>query len=223
MNPQDHAPFADVSPRVRRMILGLGVAVTLAGTIGFGLLPWLSARHPMILLALAPNYLGLVAPRVEFAPAYLLVASRRLVGMCAIYGFGGLFGEGALGYLARERPRMHSILRWTASRFQRYGSAFVVLFPGVMVSLVAGVSGMSPRRFALTAALAQLIWTAVYFRFSMVIAAFSGRVLRLLESHLVEASVIFLLLVTLQQLNAKRNRQRASLADDASAKRDGSA
>lgn len=198
------APFVDLSPRAKRAILGLGALVTLAGTIGTALLPSLSVRHPMVLLALAPNYLGLVAPRVDFTPAYLLVAARRLLGMWAIYGFGGLYGEGALKLIEGRSPRVHAAVSWVSSRFQRYGELFIVLTPGVAVSLIGGVSGLSPRRFALSAALGQLIWTAVYFRFSIAIGAFSSRVLDFLEAHIVSASAVFLALVVAQRLLARR-------------------
>ncbi|MEZ4392644.1 MAG: hypothetical protein R3A48_16265 [Polyangiales bacterium] len=199
------APFVDLPPRVKRAILGLGAAVTIAGTVGTALLPSLSVRHPMVLLALAPNYLGLVAPRVDFTPAYLLVAARRLLGMWAIYGFGGLYGEGALKLIEGRSPRAHAAVAWVSSRFQRYGELFIALMPGVAVSLIAGVSGLSPRRFALSAALGQLIWTAVYFRFSIAIGAFSTRVLEFLEAHIVPASAVFLALVFAQWLLSRRS------------------
>lgn len=202
------APFADAPPRVQKLIIGLAVTVTVAGSLGSFLLPSLSVRHPMVLLALAPNYLALVAPRVEFTPAYLLVASRRLLGMCAIYGISGLYGEATLRSLTAGSPRVERAVRWVSARFQRFGTAFLVLTPGVAVSMIAGVSGMRLRAFVLGAALGQLIWTAVYYRFSMAIGAFTERVLRFMERNLLVVSVVVAVLVAAQRI-ASRRRAKA--------------
>lgn len=208
--PTARPPFADAAPRVQKLILGVAVLVTAAGTLGSALLPSLSVKHPMILLALAPNYLALVAPRVDFAPAYLLVASRRLLGMCAIYGLGGLYGDDMLRTLTSRSPRIERGAHWVSRRFHRHGTAFLLLTPGVIVSMIAGVTGFSPRRFVLGAMLGQLLWTAVYYRFAMILSALSERALRFMERHLLAASVAVALLVALQQLSSRR---RASTPD----------
>ncbi|MFO0627931.1 MAG: hypothetical protein U0325_20310 [Polyangiales bacterium] len=202
------APFADAPPRVQKLIVALAVAVTVAGGLGSFLLPSLSVRHPMVLLALAPNYLALVAPRVDFTPAYLLVASRRLLGMCAIYGISGLYGEATLRSLTADSPRVERAVRWVSARFQRFGLAFLIVTPGVAVSMIAGVAGMRLRTFVLGAALGQLISTAVYYRFSMAIGAFTERVLRFMERNLVVVSIVVAVLVAAQHLASRRRAKQ---------------
>lgn len=200
------SPLADAAPRVKRAILLGTAAIALAGTAGTALLPSLSVRHPALLLLLAPNYLALVAPRVDFPTAFAIVSLRRLLGMCAYYGFGGVYGDAALQFFARRAPRLHGFMRWVEGRFRAHGAALIVLFPGATTALVAGVAGMPFARFALAGLVGQLVWTAVFFRFSLAIGALTTRILGFLEAHLVESSAAFLAAVAAQQLVARMRR-----------------
>lgn len=204
------SPLASAAPRVKRAILLAGAAVTLTGTVGTALLPSLSVRHPLALLFLAPTYLALVAPRVDFPTALAVVVLRRLLGMFAYYGFGGVYGDAALRFFERRTPRVHGVVRWVEGHFRAHGVALVAAWPGAITALVAGVSGMRFSRFALAGLVGQLFWTAVYFRFSLAIGALTSRVLAFLEAHLVEASVVFLAAVAAQQLAARARRARAT-------------
>jgi len=201
------APLADAPPRVKRAIIAATAAIAISGTVGFALLPSLSVRHPRVLLLLAPNYLGLVAPRVEFLDAYLIVSMRRLFGMCATWGFGGLYGAATLHRATAGSARAERALAWLQRHFPRWGALLIVLNPGLWVSLVAGVVAMPLRSFALAALLGQLIWTAVYYRFSLAIGALTGRVVGFLETHLFETSALFLALVVAQQVVSRVRRK----------------
>jgi membrane protein DedA with SNARE-associated domain len=63
---------------------------------------------------------------------------------------------------------------------------------------------MRLRAFVLGAALGQLIWTAVFYRFSMAIGAFTERVLRFMERNLLVVSVVVAVLVAAQQVASRR-------------------
>lgn len=203
------APLADAPPRVKRFVLASLALIAAAGVVGTALLPSLSVRRPYWLLAIAPNYLGLVATRVDFAPAVLLVAFRRLFGLCVYYGLGGIYGPEVVSRLGAKSPRSQAALGWIEARFARWSLAVMLVSPTVPVALVAGSAGVPFRRFVLATLLGQLVATSVLYRFGILIGAFTSRILGFLGEHLVESSVVFLLAAVLQRLVARARADRA--------------
>lgn len=204
------SPLADAPPRVKRAIFAAAALVAAGGTLGTAFFPYLGTRHPLVLLALAPKYLTLVGPRVDFAPAVLLVAARGLFGMLTWYGLGGLWGHAAVARVGARSARARAAVGWVERNFRAWELPLVLAFPGVLISLIAGSAGMPFRRFVLAGALGQLVWTAVFYRFSLAISAVTSRLTGFLSAHLAEASAVFLLAAVLQRLIARARRERVT-------------
>ena len=119
----------------------LGWAADIAG-------PALITEHPLLQMALNPRnrYLVLAAAQVDALP-YFLVGFTRLVLTDPLgYLLGRQYGDGALRWLERktgEDVPVRTIVRW----FSRASSVIVVVAPNLYVCLLAGATGMRPRRF----------------------------------------------------------------------------
>ncbi len=143
--------------QLRRMRIWFGVLAVLgiAGWIGTFGVARLANDLPLLLIVLSPviRHLVLVAPTVHPA-AFLGVALARGLVSCAVgFQLGRAVGEAGLRWLDVRSPGFGRFVRWVERLFERSAPVAVLLLPGLLVSVLAGISGM---RFGVLLALASV-------------------------------------------------------------------
>ena len=126
----------------------------LGGTslVGVGSSLYLVDNYPLLLIALSPlgRHLILVAPLVD-PYAFVAVAVGRSVAFCLpCFYLGRAAGPVAVQWLEERSPRFGQAVRWLERIFHRYekGSfALILIFPGPVMSTIAGDSGMRPAAY----------------------------------------------------------------------------
>lgn len=135
----------------RRRFLVLSVPlVVVFGTalIGNAVAPALVDSHPLVLLALnaTTRHLVLTSTSVSVLPWAAVGLARRLVEDPFLYLLGRNYGEDAVAWVERHLGGGRW-LRWVQRRFSIVGWVLVALFPGGVVCVLAGASGMGPVTF----------------------------------------------------------------------------
>ncbi|MDP9452409.1 MAG: hypothetical protein M3P97_03265 [Actinomycetota bacterium] len=126
-------------------IVVLAVVGTVADVIGPGLI----TERPLLQVFLNPRnrYLLLASPQVD-ALAFLTVGFVRLVLTDPLfYLLGVQYGDAALRWAERKLDDDAGFIRTAERLFSRFGSAVILLAPSGYLCLLAGATGMRPRRF----------------------------------------------------------------------------
>lgn len=124
------------------------VVTTVAGLFAMALTPILVRDAPLLLLLLESRnrYLLLVAAKVEFTPFLVVGVLRRFLSDPFYYLLGAWYGDRAVRWIERRAGGGFLALdvqRW----FSRLAAPAVLLFPGALVCVLAGATGMGARRF----------------------------------------------------------------------------
>ena len=117
-----------------------GIAATAASS-------WLLAEHPLLLVALEPRNrnLLLATSLVDDAIPFVVLASFRRVASDPVYfALGHLYGDRAVAWVER---RAGGGVRLLERAFRRASWPLVFLFPGILVCVLAGATGMRTRTF----------------------------------------------------------------------------
>jgi membrane protein DedA with SNARE-associated domain len=145
----DTVPPARPAPsrKTLTLILAPVIVVFVIGTIGNMIHPTLLVNAPLLLVAMEPRfrYMLLVAPRVDLLPFMILVLIRRLISDPFLFALGRLYGDSGVRWMERQ---MQDTIGWVRKLERGFGKAawiFVLLWPGFVVCLLAGATGM---RFA---------------------------------------------------------------------------
>ena len=207
------APLAGAPPRVRRLILAGAAALAALTTLGTALSPYLLVQHPVLLVALAPDYRHLVLAAAQ-APALPLLAAgsaRRLLSMLSTYGIAGLYGPAIIRWTERRFPRLGRIVRSCERLATRGGAPLLIAAPLYTFATLAGASGMPIRRFFPAIALGNLLLVAAAIFFGDAVAGWTQILIAWLSDYLLESTLACVLLVLLQQgVSRLRARQRAA-------------
>ena len=142
------------------------LAVIAIGIVGNAVHPWLVKHHPLWLVGMEPRnrFLILVADRVSFVPFLVVATLRRLVSDPLFYLLGFLYGARAVRWAEKRFDNGSGLIQGFERLFERAGPAMVFLFPGAIVCVLAGVTGMHPGLFLfLNVAGTVAIVTVVYF------------------------------------------------------------
>eukprot|EP01062_Namystynia_karyoxenos_P042358 TRINITY_DN3095_c1_g1_i1.p2 TRINITY_DN3095_c1_g1~~TRINITY_DN3095_c1_g1_i1.p2 ORF type:complete len:281 (+),score=92.74 TRINITY_DN3095_c1_g1_i1:77-844(+) len=126
------------------------IAVSLFGSLGDFLGPYIVGSHPLLLLVINANDLhcGLTAPAVPAALWWPLAAARRLSEDPFFFWIGWRHGDAARRWLLARGPLQGGALAQTEALIQR-GCAFAVFSdPGMVVCCLAGASRMPLLHFA---------------------------------------------------------------------------
>lgn len=138
--------------RTRRLWL-VGVPILILSAMGIAaaaFTPVLVRDHPLWLLVLESRnrYLLLVAAKVSFWVFLTVAVVRRFVSDPLYFLLGRWYGDRAIDYVARHAGvGDQARLRRAVTAFDRFADALVLLFPGALVSVLAGAGAMSWRRF----------------------------------------------------------------------------
>jgi membrane protein DedA with SNARE-associated domain len=135
--------------RRRLALVAIPIAVLSAAGIAAAAFTFLLVREaPLLLLVLESRnrYLLLVAAKVGFTSFLVVGVLRRFAGDPFYYLLGRWYGDAAVRWIERRSGTgwlMLDVQRW----FSRLAAPAVLLFPGALVCVLAGATGMSPRRF----------------------------------------------------------------------------
>lgn len=133
------------------MVLGtLIVAFWVLGTVATALTPTLLAEHPLLLVALEPRNrnLLLTADRVDAVPFVVFATIRRVASDPIYFALGHLYGDGAVRWVERQVGGTGArSVRLVEKVFARARGPLVFLFPGLLVCVLAGATGMRTRTF----------------------------------------------------------------------------
>ncbi len=140
-----------LSPTRRTLVLIVVpiLAVMVIGTIGNAIHPTLVRDHPLWLVAMEPRnrFLLLVAGKVSFWPFLVVATLRRLVSDPLFYLLGHLYGDRGVRWMERRMGEAGGVVRAIERGFAKAGPVLVFLFPGSLICVLAGATGMSPALF----------------------------------------------------------------------------
>ena len=126
-------------------IVALMAVAIFADVIGPGLIN----ERPLLQMFMNPRnrYLLLASPQVDTVP-FLLVGFVRLVLTDPLfYLLGVQYGDAALRWAERKLDDDVGFIRTAERFFGRFGSAVILIAPSGYLCLLAGATGMRPRRF----------------------------------------------------------------------------
>lgn len=215
----DRAPDAPAPryapPRVRRAVIALAAALTVAGVGGGALLPYLTIEHPLWLLATSADGRNIVlaTPRLDAVTLALVAVPRRALGMLATFGLGWLYGDATRAWSARRLPRLSRLIELLERMFARYPRAALVLWPTYTTSALAGARGEPLARYVPWMLLGQLGYVLICARLGAAASAWTARVMAWLAPYLVEATAASLALVLGYQAFSIVRRRRAARAE----------
>ena len=206
-------PFQYSPEQLRQMRIWFGVLAVLsvAGTLGSIGVARLANDLPLLLIVLSPvnRHLVLVAPTVSPA-AFLSVAIVRGLVSCGVgFQLGRAVGKAGLQRLDALSPGVGRFVRWVERLFERSAPTAILLLPGLIVALLAGISGMRPAvLLALACAGLALRMLAILF----LALFFREQILWVLEFFNRNWLLITLGIVAIVALNSWRASGRSSPA-----------
>jgi membrane protein DedA with SNARE-associated domain len=138
------------------------------GLIGNAIHPGLVNSHPLLLVAMEPRnrYLLLVADKVSFLPFLLVATIRRLVSDPLFYLLGYLYGDRGVRWIERQLGDAGGVVRGFEGLFAKAAPVLVFLFPGAIVCVLAGATGMSPVLFVLFNVAGTVAVVSLVYRFA---------------------------------------------------------
>lgn len=125
------------------------IVLTIVGYVGNALHPTLLNEHPLWLVAMEPRfrYLLLVAAKVDFAPFVVVATVRRLLSDPLFYLLGFLYGDAGVRWVERQLGDGGGLVRAAERWFSKAAPVMVLLWPGLVVCMLAGATGMSVSLF----------------------------------------------------------------------------
>ena len=151
--PASSAPAPPGRPRPSRrtfwLLVGPLIALTIVGTIGNALFPALLEKHPLLLITLdARNrQLILASGKVDLWPFVVVGVLRRILSDPLYYLLGRFYGDDAVRWIERQMGEGGGVVRGVERAFRRVAPLMVFAFPGQLVCVLAGATGMSPVAF----------------------------------------------------------------------------
>lgn len=133
--------FADA--RIGYLAIPL-VILAASAVVGNAFAPALLANHPLLLLGLnaTTRHLILTSTSIDAGPYFAVALVRRSLEDPLLYLLGVRYGDVAVRWVG-EHLGGDRALRFTQRNFRRFGWPLVALFPGGVVCVLAGASGMS--------------------------------------------------------------------------------
>ena len=188
------------------------LAVLVLGTVGNAIHPTLVNRHPLWLVAMEPRnrYLLLVAEKVSFVPFLVVATVRRLASDPLFYLLGHLYGESGVRWIERKMGEGGSIVRTLEQGFARAAPVMVFFFPGAIVCVLAGATGMSPVLFLVVNVAGTVTVVSLIYRFAEVLDGPLGAVNRFYANNGRTLTIISVV-VTVYWLWDQRRRGKSEL------------
>jgi membrane protein DedA with SNARE-associated domain len=160
-------------PRRRTLVLIVAPIIVLVtiGTVANAIHPTLVKDHPLLLVALEPRnrWIILVAEKVSFWPLLIWGTVRRLASDPLFFLLGHLYGDGAVRWAEKRFDGGTGIIRGVEKVFQKAGPVLVFFFPGSLVCVLAGATGMNPVLFAFLNVVGTIVTVSLLYQFASVV------------------------------------------------------
>jgi membrane protein DedA with SNARE-associated domain len=145
--------------------------LVLVSTVGNAVHPALLKDHPLWLIAADPRarWVLLVAHKVDFWPMYILAVVRRLLSDPLFFLLGYLYGDRAVRWAERRFDSGTGIIKLIERIFQRAAPVLVFLFPGPLVCVMAGATGMSVLEFAALNLIGTMVTVFALYKFASLV------------------------------------------------------
>jgi len=194
------------SRRTLTWIVGPILVVVVVGTLGNMFHPQLLRDHPLWLVAMEPRnrFLLLVAGKVDFVPFLLVATVRRLVSDPLFYLLGVLYGESAVRWAERRMGDDVGIVRAVERGFRRAAPAMVFLFPGAIVCVLAGATGMRAATFLVLNLAGTVTAVTVLYRFAEFLDGPLGAVNRFYGNNTGVLTIVSIVVTLLWLWNQRR-------------------
>jgi membrane protein DedA with SNARE-associated domain len=212
--PSDRPPGGRPSPSRRTLALLVGpiIAVVTVGTLGNAFHAPLLRDHPLLLVAMEPRlrYLLLVAEKLPLLPFLLVATLRRLSSDPCFYLIGHFYGDRGVRWIERKMGESGGLLRAIERWFPKLAPGLVFVFPGALVCVLAGATGMSFPVFLALNVLGTVTVVTVIYNFAELVDGPIGAVNRFYSNNTVTITVISVLL-TAYWLWDQRRRGRSEI------------
>jgi membrane protein DedA with SNARE-associated domain len=215
-------PDQGVPPGVRRAVLAAAVVLAVAGSFAAAFSPYLLVEHPLLLVAgsAVNRHILLAAAVVDPLPLWVVGSLRRMAALMVTYGLGYLYAAVALQWAKDRSPWIHRLARWLQRLIQRWGAILLVPFSSYTLVALAGATRMSLRPFIVAATVGNLLYVAALVWLGDIFADWSRELIGWLSDHVVESTVVCVLLVAVQQWWSRASRSREAAAEEAAADAD---
>lgn len=187
--------------------------VVIFGTAALGnaVFPLLVNDHPLWLLALNSTTRHLVATStsVDVVPYVVVALTRRLIEDPFLYLLGRRYGDGAVEWMGRKLGAGR-LLRAGQRNFRLWGILLVFFFPGGVVCVLAGASGMSLWLFLTLNILGTLVTIALLRSAGEEVAGPLAYVLDFVGDNVVSLTVLSVIITAIALV---RRRRKAGASD----------
>ena len=174
MSAADAAEGTEAQPPSRRTLVLLVAPIIVLvsiGTIANAVHPTLVKNHPLLLVALEPRnrWIILVADKVSFWPLLVFGTIRRLASDPLFFLLGHLYGDGAVRWAEKKFDANTGTVQKIERVFQKAGPLLVFFFPGALVCVLAGATGMSPVLFFVLNIVGTITTVTLLYHFASVV------------------------------------------------------
>ena len=148
------------------MIVAPIIVFITIGTVGNAIHPALLKSHPLLLIAMEPRtrYLLLVANKgVALLPFVAWAVARRLSSDPLFFLLGHLYGDNAVAWVERRFDNNSGMVRRIERVFRRAAPVVVFFFPGPLVCVLAGATGMNVMTFAVCNVVGTFVAVIFYY------------------------------------------------------------
>ena len=185
------------------------MAVFVVGTIGNAIHPTLVKDHPLWLVAMEPRnrFLLLVAGKVSFWPFLIVATVRRLISDPLFYLLGYFYGERGVRWIERRMGEGGGVVRAIEHGFAKAAPVLVFLFPGAIICVLAGATGMSPVLFLVLNVLGTVTMVTLMYQLAEVLDGPLGAINRFYGNN-TRTLLVISVAVTLYWLWDQRRRGR---------------
>ena len=142
-----------------------------------------------------------------------LTLLRKLVALMVTWALGALYGYSLVRFGEKKYPRLAGLVRFFENLFSRFGVWFLVVAPTYTSAALAGAAGAGFLRVGISLGLGQLVWIGLTLRFGQAIGDWTAPLVNFLSAHVVESTVVCVLLVIVQQWLARRSKARQRKPD----------
>lgn len=188
---------------------GAIVAITLLGS---AMSPYLATNYPLVLLLLnpMPRHLILVAPTTDFVPFMVVASLRSLLANAIAYELGRHYGARDDSLLAQRFPNGTRSLRSLEKVLGRGTPLLLIVMPGFLTSVFAGMIRMH-RALALgLTLLGVLAWAAFNHRLGGYLAPWTAPIMRFFSENMLTATLVCTALVVAYHFAVRKRRDRRS-------------
>ena len=165
------------------LLVGSVAGLYVLGFVTASLTPKLLKDSPLALIALSPRYRNFLLTwnRIDVLPFVVVGTLRLLVSDPIYFLLGRFYGDGAIRWFENSMGGPEGggrLVRITEGWFKKVSNLLSAFAAGPIVCVLAGASGMKPRRFFTLDALGTIVVVVVLRLFGRVLKSPVGAVTR---------------------------------------------